>query len=186
MSLVWTTDENGDPIQIESNDEVLAHAVNEQGEYLGLVTMGPGTIVATGPPPVPGWLWSGTRWQPPPLTLLELQDIKWGEIKALRAEAIDAPLVTPYGTFDSYAQARNDIADSVLLANNLTLLSIPVSIDFTLADNTVINLDAEAMINVGLMLGDKVQTVRGIATGLRADIYATTAPEQLDDIVWPE
>ncbi len=187
MSLISVIDpETGIASLQESNDTVIYHLVDSNGEYMGLMEMQPGSTHVPSPPPGADWFWNDNKWEKKPPTLLELQDAKWEEIKVARAEAIDAPLETPFGVFDCYTQARKDITDSVLLANNLTALSQPVSIDYTLANNTIVVLDGTQMVTVGLILGNKIQTVRAIATNLRVDIYNATTAQELEDIVWPQ
>ncbi len=182
MSLILDSEGNW----VESNDSIIAHAVDSNGLYIGLIPLTSQTIHVSGPPPTPvGWFWNTGKWVKLPPTLQELKDLKWEEIKTIRIAKIDAPLETPYGVFDSYAIARSDIADSVLLANNLSALGMPVNIAFTLANNEIVNLDLTGMVTVGLMLGSKVQNVRAIATSLREAIASATL-ETINDIVWPE
>lgn len=46
------------------NDSVVAHVVDEQGQYLGLVPYEPGMTVVAGPPPTEGtWRFLEGRWQ---------------------------------------------------------------------------------------------------------------------------
>lgn len=118
-------------------------------------------------------------------SLVQRKVDRWEDMKAARATAIDAPLATPYGVFDSYAEARSNITDAVLLAQTLAGIGQPVAIAFTLADNSVATLGLTQMVTVGLMLGSKVQTVRAVATTLRTQIESATTIEQLEAITWP-
>lgn len=118
-------------------------------------------------------------------TLAQHKSDKWAEIKAVRAAAFDAPLTTSYGVFDSYAEARSNITDAVLLAQTLSGIGQPVAIVYTLADNTTVTLDLTGMVTVGLTLGGKVQAVRAIATALRAQIDAATNIATVEAIQWP-
>lgn len=132
------------------------------------------------------WAWDTVikRWvKVPTLAARRLQ--KWESIKAAREIAIDAPLATPYGTFDSYAEARGNITDAVLLAQTLTSIGQPVAIAYTLADNSVVTLDLAKIVTVGLLLGSKVQAVRGTATALRNLIDAATTAAAIEAIQWP-
>ena len=117
-------------------------------------------------------------------TLSEIKEAKWESIKAKRAEAIDAPLVTPYGTFDSRVKDRTNITDAVLMAQTLESRGLPSSIDFTLTDNTTVVLSAESMINVGLLLGQKIQAAHARARELRAQIDAATTKQEIEAITW--
>ena len=123
------------------------------------------------------------QWEDP-RTLTDLKAAQWTQIKQARTAFIDAPLVTPYGTFDSDAAGRTSITDAVLLANNLTALSLPVAIEFTLADNSVVTLDAAQIVEVGLLLGQKVQHAHPHSQALRAQIEAATTKEEVEAIAW--
>ena len=116
-----------------------------------------------------------------PRTLQDLKDAAWERIKAARETHIDAPLTTPYGTFDSGPKDRTNITDGVLW---LQTLATPTSIDVTLADNTTATLTTTEMIAVGLLLGQKVQAAHANARVRRAEIEASTTKEQIDAIVW--
>lgn len=148
--------------------------------------------------------WSGTQWvqrsaRPSgrhvfdwpthqwidPRSLAEHKDAKWEEVKAAREAAINAPLVTPHGTFDSGPSDRTNITDAVLMAQTLAALGQPVAIDFTLADNAVATLNAAQMVEVGLYLGAKVQAAYATARTLRGAIEAATTIAQVQAIHWP-
>lgn len=127
--------------------------------------------------------WQTKQWEDP-RTLQDFKDAQWTQIKQARTAFIDAPLVTPYGTFDSDAAGRTSITDAVLLANNLSALSLPVAIEFTLADNSVVTLDAAQIVEVGLLLGQKVQHAHPHSQALRAQIEAATTKEEVEAVVW--
>lgn len=119
-----------------------------------------------------------------PRSFEELKAAAWEAIKADRAAAIDAPLTTPFGTFDSNSDGRRNIADLVLMLNNTA--TPPVIIDFTLADNSTATLTPAQMVSVGLLLGQKVQGAHATARILRAQIAAASTPGQLTSIKWPK
>lgn len=127
--------------------------------------------------------WAAKEWADP-RTLQDLRDAKWAEIKQARAAAFTAPLVTPFGIFQADDEGQENISRAVLLANNLTALGYPVGIDFTLADDTIRVMNAPAMVQVGLLLGGRVQLIRAHATALRAQIESATA-DQLSEVAWP-
>lgn len=117
-------------------------------------------------------------------TLDDVKKSKWEEIKAARTAAIDAPLETPYGVFDSDSESRGNIKDAVLMEQTLLSLGMPADVEFTLADNTNVSLSAPAMTQVGLMLGAKVQAAHARARELRAMIDACSTKEEVLSIVW--
>lgn len=117
-------------------------------------------------------------------SLQDFKDAQWTAIKQARAAAIDAPLVTPYGTFDSNVAARTSITDAVLMLQTLEGLSQPTTIDFTLADNQVVTLTTAQMVQVALLLGQQVQAAYGRARDLRVQIEAAPDPATVDLIIW--
>lgn len=125
----------------------------------------------------------GSKTWVDPRNLEQLRSAQWEIIKAAREADLDAPLVTELGTFDAYAEARRNISDSVLLANNLTALGLPVDIDFTLEDNTVVRLNGAQMVSVGLALAARTQEIRNKATALRNQIELANA-ESIASINW--
>jgi hypothetical protein len=185
MSLISSLNiETGKYELVESNDSITIHAIDSGGIYLGFIPYTSGALFAgSAPPDTVGWYWDINRWNRLPPTLQELRDTKWRQIKEDRDAAINAPLSTPYGIFDSDQEARGNISDAVLLAQTLYSAGHPVAIDFTLANNAVVTLDLSQMITVGLMLGNKVQTVRGTATAIREQISIATE-EELATITW--
>lgn len=118
-------------------------------------------------------------------TLEQRKAQKWEEIKQARSDALDALLETPYGDFDSDPESRQNITDSVLLVKTLNELGQPSSIDFTLADNTVRTMTAAEMIEVGLLLGAKVQAAHAAGRALRLQLDAAQTSEEVDSVVWP-
>jgi hypothetical protein len=127
--------------------------------------------------------WTTKTWQDL-RTLQDLQDEQWEAIKQAREAALAAPLITPYGVFDADPVASANIIKSVLLANNLTALGYPVAIDFTLYDNSVVVLDAPAMVQVGLLLAAREQEIRAHATALRAQIESATTVQAVAAVAW--
>jgi hypothetical protein len=127
--------------------------------------------------------WTTKQWVDP-RTLKDLQDARWEIIKAARAAYIDAPLSTPHGTFDSDASARTSITDAVLMLKSQEDLGQAGTIDFTLADNSVVTLTTSQMVEVGLLLGQKIQQAYTTSRARRAAIEAATTPAEVDAISW--
>lgn len=128
--------------------------------------------------------WATKVWQDL-RTLQDFKNAKWAEIKKARDAAIAEPLITPMGVFDADATGSTNIFKSVLLANNLTALGSPVAIDFTRFDDTVVVLNAAAMVQVGLLLAEREQLLRQLATQLRALIDAAPTAAFVQSITWP-
>lgn len=119
-----------------------------------------------------------------PRTLQDFKSAKWAEIKQSRESTINSPLATPYGTFDAHAKARASITDAVLLLQTLSAQGTPQTIDWTLADNTVVTLTTAQMVEVGVLLGQQVQAAYAQARSLRLQIDASTTPQEVALVVW--
>ncbi len=120
-----------------------------------------------------------------PRTISQAREDRWEVIKAARTAAIDAPLATPYGTFDCGPADRTNITDAITLLQTMASLGTPTTVTFTLADNSVVTLTTEQMINVGLLLGQKIQSAYAIGRDLRAAIDNAASVEALESISWP-
>lgn len=121
---------------------------------------------------------------PASVPLADLKDAAWTRIKASRESAIDAYLVTPYGTFDCKAKDRTNMTDAVLMLQTLNAIGQPTTIDFTLADNSTVVLTTTEMVTVALLLGQKVQAAHSQARALRTSIDAASSAAELELISW--
>lgn len=110
---------------------------------------------------------------------------RWAMIKHRRSVEIDKNMATPFGEFQCKEEDRQNITNAVVLAQVLLGAGQPVAIDWTLADNTVVTMNATQLTGVGLLLGQKVQQAHAIARGLRAVIDAASTVEQVNAVVWP-
>jgi hypothetical protein len=188
---------------IDGNGRVLQAASSQQNN-VSITSRHPDAVdLLDTPPPTSKSYWNGTEWleqseQPStfhiydwvtkqwidPRSLVDFKDAKWEEMKKARTAAIDAPLTTPYGVFDSSPSARTSITDAVLLLQTLASLGTPTTIDFTLADNSVVTLNTTQMVQVGLMLGQKVQVAHSRARVLRLQGEAATTVAEVEAITW--
>lgn len=123
--------------------------------------------------------WTDTR------TLEQHQEAAWVRIKAARDAAINAPLSTPFGTFDADADSRRNLTDAILMLQTLTAMGQEASISWTLLDNTSVTLTDQQLVMVGLSLGARVQTAHATARLLRAAIFAATTAADVAAVIWP-
>jgi len=123
------------------------------------------------------------QWEDP-RTLDDLKAAQWAKIKAAREAAINAPLETPYGTVDSGPDDRGNITDAVMLLQTMESLGTPITIEFTMFDNTPITLTTAQMVHIGLLLGQKVQAAYVRSQACRAAINAATTKEEVEAVVW--
>lgn len=123
------------------------------------------------------------QWQDP-RTLQDLKDAQWTLIKQAREAALTAPLTTSFGIFDADEKAQASITKSIMLLQTLEALGTPGSVDFTLADNSVVVLTLTQMVEVGLTLGAREQAVRATATARRVQIEAATSQVEVEAVTW--
>lgn len=174
MTIFYIVDANGKQ-QWEANAE-------DESE----VQPPPGGLALDSPPPSGKHLWGGSGWilDPEYSELAEAKVIRWEFVKTARTRHIDSGLTTPYGDFQTAPPERQNITDAVLLAQTLASQSQPVSIDWTLADNSVVTLGLTEIVTVGLLLGQKVQEAHAHARTLRAAIDAATTVEEVEAVSW--
>lgn len=127
--------------------------------------------------------WQTKQWEDP-RTVQDFKDAKWISIKEAREAIINAPLVTPYGIFDSDPKSRQNITDAILMLKSLEDLGSPTTIDFTLADDTARTLTTAEMVMVGLLLGQKIQAAHAQARALRGALDLATTKEEVEAITW--
>ncbi len=113
-------------------------------------------------------------------TLRAMQDLKWVAIKEARNAAIDAPLVTDWGTFDHDAKSRQALFE---VATGASVTS--QSVVFTLADNTEVKLEPRQIATVLSLSHTRVQLLREQASELRTLIYGVGSASDLEGIQWP-
>jgi hypothetical protein len=123
----------------------------------------------------------------PPIDLPTAKAQQWAQMKVARRAALQAPLVTPYGTFDADPESRDNIVQTAHLmqteAQTLAPDQVP-SVDFTRADNTAVNLTAGQMVDVALLLAAQIQQAYSRGRQVRAAIDAATTTAQVAAITW--
>lgn len=115
-----------------------------------------------------------------PRTLSDLQAAKWAQIKRDRDEAEFGGFTWDGSPFDSDAISQSRIQGAVQLA----AMAPGFTIDWTLANNSVRNLSAADLANVGAALGMHVATQHAKARLLRSQIEAATTAAELGAVVW--
>lgn len=112
---------------------------------------------------------------------------QWASLKATRDFFINAPLETPYGVLDGDRAAREAVAQALALMGEQIRLDATVnpSLEFTRADNSVVSLNRAQLSEIALLMGQRVQEVRAVATGLRQQLEQAGSIEAVQGIVWP-
>jgi hypothetical protein len=113
-------------------------------------------------------------------TLPELKVAKWTDLKQARSQAEYAGFTWDGSTFDSNALSQQRITGAVTLAQ----MDAAFSIGWTLADNTVRQLNAAQMKAVGTALGVHVATQFAHAQDLRTQLDAAQTTEQVAAVSW--
>lgn len=114
-------------------------------------------------------------------TLDELKAEKWAEVRQARDAAEFGGFSWQGQVFDSDQISQGRITGAVQLAQ----LDPGFAIDWTLADNTVVQLDAAQMQVVGIALGSHVSAQHARARALREAIHAPgVTPEALAAITF--
>ena len=124
----------------------------------------------------------------PPPALQSIDDRKaslWIEAKRLREALTDTPgaeAETPFGTVQVDAKSKQNVNGLVTMALIAQGAGAPFSSDFTLADNTVVTLNATQMIGMGIAIGQYVEAVYAHARTLRSAIVDAQDHDDLDAI----
>ena len=110
---------------------------------------------------------------------------KWADIKAerdrLECGGFDMPGI---GRFDSDADSRARIVGAVTAAKIAKDASQPFNVEWTLADNTAVMLDADQVISVGFAMLTHTTSTHEKGRNLRSAIVAAEDAESLDAITW--
>lgn len=110
--------------------------------------------------------------------------LKWSTIKKFRSIHEFGQFIWDGLAFDSDLTSQSRIQGAAQLAQITLAAGQPFSIDWTLADNTVVTLDANQMISVGLALGNHINACHSKARLLRQQIESATTKEEIEAIVW--
>lgn len=121
----------------------------------------------------------GTGWV---ANMTLLRAIKWEAVKAKRTEVQTGGCNTPSGRAQTDLESLGLINGAVTMAILSLQASAPYSIEFTLADNTSIALDAAGMIALGQAVGIFIAVSHARSVALRAAIDAAADPAALDAI----
>ena len=108
---------------------------------------------------------------------------KWKAIKLAREQKIGAGFTHNNMVFQSDPVSIQNIMGAVQMA--LLTDPAPFSIQWTLANDQVVELNSAALRGVGLSLGARVDSLHSQARVLRAQIDAATTPEEVNAIQWP-
>ena len=110
---------------------------------------------------------------------------KWAEIKGERDRLENGGFDVPgVGRFDSDADSRSRITGTAIAAKIAKDAGQPFSVEWTLADNTAVMLDADQVISVGFAMLTHITSTHEKGRNLRSAIVAAEDAESLDAITW--
>lgn len=105
-------------------------------------------------------------------------------INAGRDAAQDGGAETPSGRFDSASRSREFLNGAVVAAQIALAQGQPFSINWTLANNNVVTLDAPGIIAAGLAVAAHVDAMHSRARVLKSRIDAATTLAGIAAITW--
>lgn len=123
-------------------------------------------------PPLAGEVWNGSDWE---LPLAEVKSRAWEAVKALRQSYHYGSASTPFGDVQCDPEAKANVTGLALMATIAKNSGATYSEPFTLADNSVVVLDADQMIAMSLAVGEHVSAVFSRARDLRDQIEAAAS-----------
>lgn len=113
-----------------------------------------------------------TTLRPVPLEMAQAST--WATAKAYRDTMAVGGCMTPLGRVDTTDVSKLNIVGASSAASIAKASGQPFSVDWTMADNSVVTLDADAMINVGMSVVSFLNSVQTAGTAIRAKIDAAT------------
>lgn len=112
------------------------------------------------------------------LPLVEMQDLQWARVKAIRDNIDASNLAVPgVGSIQLDATSRDKLNTIVIRAIIATVTNVAFQVDFTLADNTPVTVTKTDILGLYSVLTTRMLTTHSVSQALRAQIYAATTPE---------
>lgn len=110
--------------------------------------------------------------------------LKWMQIKRARDAFEFGSFIWNDHTFDSNPISQQRIQGAAQLAMVSQSMSQPFEFNWTLADNSVVVLNGEEMIQVGMVMGAHIGSAHEKSRLLKAQIDAASTAEQVELIHW--
>jgi hypothetical protein len=109
---------------------------------------------------------------------------RWKEIKAARDAARDAGFLFNGNLVQSDAVSRDNVSGAALAATIAKAAGIPYSVEWTMADNSVITFDADQVIAMFVAGAEFVKTIYARGVTLREQISTANTEERIQAIAW--
>ena len=124
-----------------------------------------------------------------PPTLSGTKAEAWLKVRARRDQAEAAGCNTALGRIDTDADSQRKISGAVQMALIALTAGQSFSVGWTMHDNTTVEHDAQAMIDLGLAAGAHVATCHAVAVAKRALIMAASTIAEVEAVSiedgWP-
>ncbi|MFA7441148.1 MAG: DUF4376 domain-containing protein [Sphingomonadaceae bacterium] len=114
-----------------------------------------------------------------PLDVEALRPLIWERAKLYRAAAESGGCETPFGRIDTDLESLVRITGAVQAASIAISAGDTLTLDWTMADNSVLTLDAPMLVAMGRAVALHVDAVHQHGRDLRSDIDAATTSEAL-------
>lgn len=112
-------------------------------------------------------------------TLDQQKILKRARLKLRRVQAEDAGVITPLGIVDSDLDSRLKISGAVTMAMLALQNGQPFDVDWRMANNEVVTHDAQAIIAMGMAVGQHIAACQAKKNALDTAIDAATTEEEL-------
>lgn len=120
-----------------------------------------------------------------PRSLDELKEFQWSLIKEKRMEVEYGGFTWNNHLFDSDLVSQSKIQGAVQLALISASSSTPYSVEWTLKDNTVIEMSADDILAAGIALATHLLYCHNLSRLLRENIFNATTREEVLSVSWP-
>ena len=168
--------QDSEPLYVISTDTVQLDLLEVPFEYedISEIHLNSGGVTKRPKKPAEFYKWYLNTWV---IDLDQLKDIKWNTVKSKRQQIEDGGFVWNNYTFDSNLTSQSRIQGACQLA---LMDTANFTIDWTLQNNLVLTLSGTDMLQVGIAMGQHINSTHIHARNLRTDIYACTTKEQLE------
>lgn len=118
-----------------------------------------------------------------------LRGARWSAVKAARDMVRDGGCATPAGRADSDPASRGLISGAVQMALLAVQMGEPFSIEWTMADNSLVQLDAPGMLALGIAVGRHVDACHAEGASRRLALDAAESRQEIEAVPvlegWP-
>lgn len=114
------------------------------------------------------------------------RDRMWAQVKAIRDEKEGGDATTTFGVVQCDDRSKIKINGLAQMAQLAKAMGSPFSVEFAMADNSLVTLDSDGAMSLGIQTGQYISALYTRARALRDEIYASDDPESIDiNVGWP-